>query len=99
MSVGMQDANIEVERHTVSAPLVEVKNPVPLKPVVRAIRRRFGRRLPRGYLGGKRRMQRALRDKWGVTPSRAAYLVDRLEESGKIVYEKSAKRARWHIRS
>lgn len=96
----MRDTNFEIERHTISAPVVEVKNPVPLEPVVRALRRRFGRRMPRGYLGGKRRMQRALRDKWGVTPSRAAYLVDRLEESGTIVYEKPHARARrrWRIR-
>ncbi len=97
----MQSEDIELERHTPSEPVVEVVNPVALEPVIRTIRRRFGRRMPRGYLGGKRRMQRALREKWGVAPSRAAYLIDRLEESGKLVYEKPAPRARrrWHVRS
>ncbi len=88
-----------IERHTPSDPEVEVVNRVDVDAIAKRLRRRFARRPPTGYLGGKRRMQDALRRSLRIGPSRAAHLVDRLEEEGAIVYRKSRRRGRraWHF--
>ncbi len=91
---------IELQRHEPSEPVVEVKSRLDVWTLVPKLQRRMGRRHPRGYRRGKRVISEALQKMLRVGPSRAAYLADRLEAVGAIVYERprAGVRKSWRIR-
>lgn len=92
MNVRTEEHAVEeytVERYTPSVPDVTVKNPVDVWALVPRLQARFRRRAPRGYQRGKREIRDALRRTMRIGPFRAAYLVDRMEAEGAIVYRES----------
>ncbi len=95
-----EEAELELRHHDPSEPVVEVTNRGDVWKLVPRLRKRLGRRRPRGYRRGKRQISETIGKMLRVGPSRAAYLADRLEAVGAISYERPRPGARksWFIR-
>jgi hypothetical protein len=94
------DTELDLRRYEPSEPVVEVTNRGDVWKLVPRLRKRLGRRRPRGYRRGKRVISETIGKMLRVGPSRAAYLADRMEAVGAIVYERPRKGSRksWYVR-
>jgi hypothetical protein len=84
---------IFLEKHGPSDPEVVVRNRLDLGSLIPRIKRSVGGRHLSGYARGKRQLARAIHRSMGLSTSRAAHLVDRLEEEGAIRYVRPS--GRW----
>jgi hypothetical protein len=95
-----EETELDLRRHAASEPVVEVTNRGDVWKLAPRLKKRLGRRRPRGYRRGKRVISETIGKMLRVGPSRAAYLADRMEAVGAIVYERPRKGSRktWHVR-